>query len=446
MIGLDLGTTGVAATLCDLTAGKVLAVESLVHGADISAPPCYAQDAARLLGAAKTLLRKLLGDFKHVAAIGVSSQMHGVVYTDSDANALSALYSWQDARGEQATDDGSYADAFFARTGERVPSGYGAMSHFINLQEGLVPANATALCSIGDLLVMQLCGLRHPEQDASLAHSFGLYDAAQHRFAHAAWAQLGDTRLLPHVHAQARFVGSYQGIPVLSALGDNQASFIGSVADLHRSGLLNIGTSGQLSALGPPGLAVQRVDPRPFPTGEVLYVGATLLGGAAYGPLIGLLQSISQRLLGKPLEDPWPFLEVDENFSTPIIVDTRFAGSRQNPEHRGAITHIGAHDLSFEALTLAFAQGIVRELYRFWEKDFLPHGIAQNIRYLTASGNALRHNATLQRSAKARFALPLAFSEHREEAAVGAAILAAATLAQEPLAAVSRRLLTANAP
>ena len=46
----------------------------------------------------------------------------------------------------------------------------------------------------------------------------------------------------------ARDTGLPVGIPVFVPIGDNQASFLGSVANRHSQLAINVGTGGQVSA------------------------------------------------------------------------------------------------------------------------------------------------------------------------------------------------------
>lgn len=80
-------------------------------------------------------------------------------------------------------------------------------------------------------------------------------------------------------------LGQYKGIPVTVALGDNQASFLGSVGFQENTVLLNMGTGGQISVLSDQLFEGNGIEARPFTKGKYLLVGASLCGGRAYAVL-----------------------------------------------------------------------------------------------------------------------------------------------------------------
>src|SRR5690606_18847038 len=87
------------------------------------------------------------------------------------------------------------------------------------------------------------------------------------------------------------------GQKVACAIGDNQASFLGSVPSLAQSLQVNVGTGSQISIFTPsleevPGLADPLLETRPFPGGGYLLVGASLGGGKTYALLEALFRDI----------------------------------------------------------------------------------------------------------------------------------------------------------
>ena len=51
-----------------------------------------------------------------------------------------------------------------------------------------------------------------------------------------------------------------------------------------------------------------------------------------------------------------------------LKVDTRFRGTRENPEKRGAILNVGADNFTFGNVCYSFLSGICEELYGFYSK------------------------------------------------------------------------------
>ena len=83
----------------------------------------------------------------------------------------------------------------------------------------------------------------------------------------------------------AERTGLVAGIPVFGGIGDNQASFLGSVASRDDSVLVNVGTGGQVAMWSADFVHDRALETRPFPGGGFLLVAAGLSGGAAYATL-----------------------------------------------------------------------------------------------------------------------------------------------------------------
>ena len=174
-IGIDLGTTGLCAVVLDADTGAVLRTLSAPNDTWIVGQAWERlQDADRIVAAATALLDALLCE--DTAVIGVTGQMHGIVYTDKAGYAVSPLYTWQDGRGDLPCGDTTCA----ARLNSH--SGYGNVTHFYNKENGLVPENAQGFCTVHDYLVMRLCGLTSALVHTSDAASFGCFDLEQGRY------------------------------------------------------------------------------------------------------------------------------------------------------------------------------------------------------------------------------------------------------------------------
>lgn len=440
-LGLDLGTTSVSAAVIDLS-GRVPATQSRPHRADRPADVlgAHLQDADVLVERALELLQGLATEFGPFAGVGVAGQMHGILYTDAAGRAVSPLYTWLDRRAETRDGSRTYRDLFQDATSEAVPLGYGALTHFTLLKKGRVPEAATAFCTPADYLVMRLAGLAEPVMDSSLAHSLGLFDLSRRAFSDA-WAALGG-RLRPPTLAGGAVVGQYGGAPVVCALGDNQASFIGSVGSPHGTALVTLGTSGQVCCVSSvrPAYSGPEMEVRPFPGGDFLLVGASLTGGKALEVLANLIDSVAVALTGERAADPYSLLEATSASPPYPVVDTRFAGSRGGAQ-AGAIHHITMDNLTLPHLAYGFAQGVVSELHAFWAGAFRETGVTATITRLVGSGNAVRRNALVRERLTETFGLPLALTEHQEEAAVGAALYAASVVRGEELERIARRVL-----
>ena len=94
------------------------------------------QDASGIECTALSLLDGLLQEFPDIGCVGLTGQMHGIVYVDAAGQLLSPLYTWQDETGAQPGPDGkSTAARLTARTGYPLASGYGLVTLACHLHD-----------------------------------------------------------------------------------------------------------------------------------------------------------------------------------------------------------------------------------------------------------------------------------------------------------------------
>lgn len=78
------------------TAG-LLCTRTVPGGAAVAGQPWERkQDARGIEHAALSLLDGLLQEFPDIGCVGLTGQMHGIVYVDAAGQLLSPLYTWQD--------------------------------------------------------------------------------------------------------------------------------------------------------------------------------------------------------------------------------------------------------------------------------------------------------------------------------------------------------------
>lgn len=115
-------------------------------------------------------------------------------------------------------------------------------------------------------------------------------------------------RMLPEVTEKFQILGTYQGIPVCTAAGDNQSSFLGSVRNARESILVNMGTGGQVSVCSDQYFSAEDIEARPFINGSYLLVGSSLCGGRAYALLAQFFEQCA-RAMGAEGKDPYEVME-----------------------------------------------------------------------------------------------------------------------------------------
>ena len=232
-IGIDIGTTGISGVLLDGESGALLRAITKNSNAFVESAASYEriQSVDKILSVADGILEELLED--GVGVIGVTGQMHGILYYDKNGQAVSPLYTWQDHRAALPYGESTYAE----HLGTRV--GYGCATDFYNRENGIVPKEAVGFCTVYDYLVMCLARLKRAPIHTTSAASFGCFDLCKKTFTNGLHADIKDGYAL---------AGSYRGIPISVGIGDNQASVLSTLTN-EDFALLNVGTGSQISVV-----------------------------------------------------------------------------------------------------------------------------------------------------------------------------------------------------
>ncbi|MBE6761616.1 MAG: hypothetical protein E7551_04955 [Ruminococcaceae bacterium] len=425
-VGLDIGTTSVCGILVDIKSGEIKKSLTLDNDTFINTENPFEkiQNAGRLISIAKEILEKLTENETPVC-IGITGQMHGIVYLSDNGEILSPLKIWQDGRGDQPYKNGlSYAEYMSEVTGYPLATGYGAVTYFYDSINGLVPENTAKFCTIHDLLAMTLGGKTAPLVHTSDAASLGLFDLNKNEFDVKAIQKLGlNPNLFPEVCDGFKVVGNYGNIPVSVAIGDNQASFSGSVKAPENAILVNVGTGSQISCFSDTVPQNKNIDCRPLLQKSYIMAGSSLCGGRAYALLEKLFREIATAVTGESVKSAYPAMDrIMEGYEKKksLNVSTLFDGTRQNPEKRGSIENISTENLNMASLCDGFMWGMVEELYGMFEQMKPYVKVKKNL--LVGSGNGIRNNAPLRRRFEEKFGLKMQIPLGKEEAAFGAVL------------------------
>lgn len=428
-IGLDIGTTTISAAVLCLESGSVVKTATLPNNSFIASERAEEkiQDPERIIEVVLKLADELVTEFPETSSIGVTGQMHGIVYLNREGRSVSPLYTWQDGRANLPLASGkSSYEELLELTGYKVPSGYGLATHYCNLKQGAVPSDAVKLCTIHDYVVMRLTERKTPLTHISDAASLGIYDLKNNRFDEAAVAAAGiSPSILPDVALSTEIAGNYRNIPVSVAIGDNQASFIGSVADIENGMLINVGTGSQVSAATAYRDDLKTCELRPLNADKYLTAGSALCGGRAYAVLLSFWRSYLAAA-GLEVDRLYDLMDKLAASADPdcegMTVDTAFSGTRQEPDRRGSVVGITTENFTPANLTRGVLNGMTEELYSF-ATEISPSGMPS---LLVGSGNGLRKNPVLTKIASERFGKALEIPAHGEEAAFGAALFSTA--------------------
>jgi sugar (pentulose or hexulose) kinase len=321
---------------------------------------------------------------------------------------------------------------------------------------GVLPTSGTA-CFIPDLFAAALTG-GTPVTDPTLAASSGMLDVAERRWDETIVKALGlPVSILPEVREAGQDVGTVcesaasriglpLGLPVFVPIGDNQASFLGSVADRQDSVLVNIGTGAQVAAYTGHYVYAPPLETRPFPMDGYLLVHAGLCGGRSYALLERFFRAVGEQVLqvgaGESVYDVMNRLVA----SVPIGAEglrctPLFTGTREDPQLRGSWSGVSPENFTPAHMTRALLEGIADELAS--SHGLIRRAAKKAYGQLIGAGNGLRENSVFGGIVADKFAMPMVFPRHREEAAIGAALVAAvgAELVPDLTAAGSRILV-----
>lgn len=426
-IGIDIGTTTISGVVLDIDRKQVLDARTIRSESFIKSEYEWEQiqDVSIIINKAQNMLDELLKSNPDVQGIGLTGQMHGIVYINKTGESVSNLFTWQDGRGAVREFNGrSIVEEVKEKTGLIVSTGFGLVTHLYNCRKDIVPEGAVSICTIADYLGMKLTGNSSPLVHTGNAASFSFFDIEKGDFRKDVLEQLGiEVSILPKTAQEFSVLGTYRGIPVSISIADNQAGFLGSVGICEDTVLLNIGTGGQISVMSEKPFNGDGVEARPFVKGKYLLVGASLCGGRAYALLERFFRTFLQRAGGKdePLYELLEMLAKDGmKRSDNMHISTRFSGTRIDPNIRGNITNISEDNFTPEGLAYGILEGMVCELYDFYQIMYKATGV--KALHLVASGNGVRMNETLQEICSLVFDAELTLAPYQEEAACGAAV------------------------
>ncbi|MBN1257630.1 MAG: hypothetical protein JXA52_07985 [Planctomycetes bacterium] len=469
VIGLDIGTSKICALAFDTATRDITAVRAVANDADISGLPIdrHEQNPGRIIELCCQVIRELVSNSQisadEVVGIGISGQMHGVLVTDAQGNPQTHLVTWRDQRAFTQSQTGNLSQhnpldqQVAARTGCHLHPGYGgATLWWFGKNKGFAP-NAKAL-TIADTVAAAFSG--RVATEPTHAASWGIYNLKTMQWDQEVIKKLGlSCSLFAEVLPSARPLGTLRpevadllGLPqevqVCSPVGDNQASVIGAtgIPDLAGQGsgdsmagmdsmtadsvgVVNLGTGGQVSVPRQDYTFVQNLETRPMPFGGYILVGASICGGWSYSYLRSFYQKVAMEFGGVDLSNEQVFAKMYELAAAAnedadgLLADTRFLGTRGDPEVRGRIYQIDAVNLTPANLTRAVIEGMIGEL-----ADFAYSAGLESIKRIVASGNAVRKNPLVKKTIERLFNLPCEIGEVEEEAARGAALASAAGL------------------
>ena len=445
ILGIDIGTTTISVIMIDGDSGESIGTRTIAHHGFLEGhiPATKIQDPQKMLNITQNAVKELIDEFGTTDSIGLTGQMHGMLYVDENGNAVSPAYIWQDGCGNLPMEDGTTYAEYMKKAGGAAASGFGLISHFYLQKNGMIPETAVKMSTISDYIGMKLCGRTEPVIAVDMAASWGCFDLEKGDFYREELDKLGvDLTYLPEILEKHEIMGHTEsGVPVMVSLGDNQASVLGSVNDLCGTVLLNIGTGSQISVgTGDFVDCDGSVELRPCVEGTKILVGCGLCGGRAYAMLEQFYREVcdTEDSLYEKMEKQAREYLASFGKEKSWKIRTTFSGTRSNPKERGNIGNIGIENFHPGAMTVGMICGILEELQEMYL--VMCEKTGSKAVNLVGSGNGIRRNRLMRELAEEMYGMRMKIPACKEEAAYGAAIysMVAAGLVENLAQAQSR--------
>ena len=461
ILGLDIGTTSVSGVAIDET-GRVQSAVSRTHHASVpDLPDGYAeQDPDCLLSTAIGVLQSLAEAVNpaDVKAIGLTGQMHSTVLLDKHQAPIGNVITWQDKRSV-AADAGRSAtlleqlhercpEAALSKSGCRLSPGFLGTTVFALRRLRQWPTTCRSVSFVAGWIASELTG-EPAVTDPTHAASSGLVDLTISRWNAdlLAAAELNPDwlpRVLPSgrtigrlTEAMAERTGLQPGTLIGNAVGDNQAAVLSALPEDPGAVLINIGTGGQIVWRTSDFVRVDGMETRCLPAlspaddeQRFMLVGAGLVGGNS---LAWLNQTVRRWLaefgVQRSEAEVWETLQrqMEQTTATDgLTCEPYFSGTRPEPDRRGLFRGISTRNFTPSTVALAILNGIADSMFDVCQRagEHAPRPLRQ----VVMAGNASRSNPLLVRAVASRFRVPVRVAEFPEEAATGAAKLAASRL------------------
>ncbi|KAM3868929.1 sedoheptulokinase [Diretmus argenteus] len=450
ILGIDLGTTSIKVVLLDTSSKAVAASCSLPTASDISDTTgiqAQEQDTGQIITTLNRCVALLPANkLQHVCIIGLSGQMHGVVFWKDksgcdwsnrdvfQAKDTSQLITWQDGRCSSSfLSSLPNPDSHLS-----LATGFGCTTIFWYMKhrpEFLV--DFTAAGTIQDYVVSMLCGLGRCVMTQQNAASWGYFNTTTNQWNIDILKDAGfPLRLLPQCVAPGSLAGQTcsdwhgvpAGTPVGAALGDFQCS-VYSCMTAQTDAVLNVSTSAQLTYampadFKPPDLPQPAASISYFPyfNNRYLAVAASLNGGNVLATFVGMLSGWMTEL-GAEVSDSSLYEKLIHcalsQEDSDLRVSPTILGERHHPLRLGQVTNISASSLSLGHVTRAICRGVLDNVTSMMPAALLREAGVQRI---IGSGSALARNQVLRQEAERVFTQPLEYG-HNADSATGAAMV-----------------------
>ena len=144
LLGLDIGTTNISAVVIDCDEQEIIKTYTIANNSGKESERDFSEyDPEWIAEKAVNIVDELIDAYPNIKAIGLTGQMHGLIYVSEEGKAVSPLYNWQDGRGNRLyQEEKTYCQEIEARTGYPCNSGYAFATMFYNHINLLEPKEA----------------------------------------------------------------------------------------------------------------------------------------------------------------------------------------------------------------------------------------------------------------------------------------------------------------
>ncbi len=438
IVGIDFGTTSLSAVIIDIQNARIKKVLNYETNAYLPFPDEKKKEQS--VPVLSDLFFKLLSEIKatpdiNILCYGFTGQMHGIIGLDKHNHAVTNLITWQDRQGDEVFPDGtSVLDCIRKETGDdSLSNGYGVVSLY-KLKRFDRRDDVSGFCTVPDYFARLLAQSSQSFMDPTMAHSMGLFDIGSNDWNRDAIKKAGLQELaFPEIISGMTVIGYTDDgqIPVVCGIGDNQASFLGSVRSKDESILLNVGTGAQLSFLVSKkelGVYAKYIDGyvtqlRPFDSDHYLVATSFINGGSAYKALFRFFREVGVQLFHiENIDDAslWENMEKTARAclnNNPLRVHPLLEAERGDTSAKGGICNLTLPVFHPGNLVCGFLEGLCAH----YKTKYFPE-LESRVRYICGSGNGMKKNKLFAEMVESSFGKPLYLTAYNEEAAVGAAI------------------------
>ncbi|XP_042287087.1 sedoheptulokinase [Thunnus maccoyii] len=450
ILGLDVGTTSIKAVLLDSESRSVAASHSIPTTSDISDSSgikAKEQDTVRIIDTLNRCVGLLPRDkLQHVRSIGLSGQMHGVLFWKAKSGcdwSNGDFFTARDASQLITWQDGRCSSSFLSSLPQpdshlSIATGFGCatilwyMKHRPKFLEDF-----TAAGTIQDYVVSMLCGLDRCVMTPQNAASWGFFNTSSNQWNTDILKGTGfPLHLLPQCVPSGGLAGKTcsdwhgipAGTPVGAAMGDFQCS-VYSCMSARTDAVLNISTSAQLTYAMPADFKppdspqpASSISFFPYFDSSYLAVAASLNGGNVLATFVEMLTAWMKEL-GAELNELCLYEKLIcsalNQETSDLRVSPTILGERHNPLCLGQVTDISASNLSLGHVTRALCHGVLDNITSMMPAERLQQA---GVSRIVGSGSALARNEVLRQEVERAFPQPVVYGQNADSA-VGVAMV-----------------------